>query len=221
MTVTKPFLIVFIAIATALSADAQKSSVPYNLYELNRQGKMEVFNRTLESINDQGHQAIRLSENTGDGVAWITGAEFANGTIELDIKGKDVLQQSFVGVAFHGVDDKTFDAVYFRPFNFKAADPVRRIHAVQYISNPQFTWNKLREEKNGMYEKEVNPAPDPNEWFHARIVINYPDISVYVNQNAAPCLQVQQIRDRKNGKIGLWVGFNSGGDFANLVITPK
>jgi hypothetical protein len=27
-------------------------------------------------------------------------------------------------VAFHGVDATTYDSIYFRPFNFRAADPV-------------------------------------------------------------------------------------------------
>jgi hypothetical protein len=94
--------------------------------------------------------------------------EFANGTIELDIRGKDVQGQSFVGVALHGVDGTTYEAIYFRPFNFRAADSTRRAHAVQYISQPTHTWQKLRTEHPGMYENAVNPAPDPNGWFHAR-----------------------------------------------------
>jgi hypothetical protein len=61
----------------------------------------------------------------------------------------ETLQQSFVGVAFHGVDGTTYDAIYFRPFNFKTDDPVRRIHAVQYISHPDNPWQKLRDGQPG------------------------------------------------------------------------
>ena len=132
-----------------------------------------------------------------------------------------MLQQSFVGVAFHGVDEKTLDAVYFRPFNFHATDSVRRIHAVQYISHPDFPWNVLRETQNAKYEKAIPSAPDPNEWFHVKIVVDYPHITVYVNNSASPCLIVDKLNDRQAGKIGLWVGNSSGGEFANLVITNK
>ena len=56
----------------------------------------------------------------------------------FDVKSKDVQQQGFVGVAFHGVDGTTYDAVYFRPVNFKAENPARRIRAVQCVSHPTY-----------------------------------------------------------------------------------
>jgi hypothetical protein len=31
---------------------------------------------------------------------------------------------------------------------------------------------------------------------------------------------VNLLNDRKKGLVGLWVGNNSGGDFANFTITP-
>ncbi len=147
------------------------------------------------------------------------GVEFSDGIIDLDIKGKDVFQQSFVGVAFHGADNKTLDAVYFRPFNFQATDSARRIHAVQYVSHPDNTWFVLRQNYNGKYEKAIIPPPDPDKWFHVRIVIRYPQVSVYVNNSPDPSLVVDQLNERRSGKIGLWVGNNSDGDFANLKIT--
>jgi hypothetical protein len=42
-------------------------------------------------------------------------------------------EQSFLGVAFHGIEGTNYDAVYFRPFNFCAEDPVRRSHAASAI----------------------------------------------------------------------------------------
>src|SRR5258707_625793 len=89
----------------------------------------------------------RSTIQTREDVAYLPGIEFANGSIEFDVKGKDVLQQSFVGVAFHGVDGTTYDAIYLRPFNFRAQDPARRSHSVQYISHPTYTWEKLRNEQ--------------------------------------------------------------------------
>ncbi len=179
---------------------------------------LSVFNRTASSFSDGARKGVRFNEVPGDGVAYLQGLQFANGTIEIDLKGKDVQQQSFLGVAFHGVDATTYDGIYFRPFNFKTEDQARRIRAVQYISQPAHPWEKLRAEKPGQYEKAVSPVPDPNGWFHARIVVASPSVSVFVDDGKAPCLVVNQLSDRKKGLVGLWVGNNSGGDFANLQI---
>jgi hypothetical protein len=144
--------------------------------------------------------------------------ELGNGTIELDIRGKDVQGQSFVGVAFHGVDDTTYDAVYLRPFNFRTDDSARHAHAVQYVSHPTYPWQKLRAEHPGEYEKSVTPAPDPSGWFHVRIVVASPRVSVFVADATEPSLVVSQLSNRHKGRVGLWVGNGSDGDFANLKI---
>jgi len=150
--------------------------------------KTVVINRTASIVDEDGRKALRLDERPGDGVAWLENLQFTNGVIEIELKGRDVLQRSFLGVAFRGLGDKTYDAVYFRPFNFRADDPERRSHAVQYISHPTYTWNKLRAEKPGLYEKPITPPPDPNGWFRARIVIEKPKVSVFVNGAVQPSL---------------------------------
>jgi len=198
---------------------AQTRTQTLDLGALADRNALAVFNRTPNRITEAGRSGLRLSEHEGDGVAYVPGTDLASGTIEIDIRGKDVVQQSFVGVAFHGVDSTTYDAVYFRPFNFKAADPVARSHAVQYHSMPTFTWQKLRSEQPGKYEQAVNPVPDPNGWFRARLVIAGPTVRAFVNGAADPCLTVSLLNDRKKGLVGLWTGNNSGGDFANLTIT--
>jgi hypothetical protein len=181
---------------------------------------LKLFNRDAHRLVDGARRGIRLSEAPGEGVAFLPGIELANGTIEFDVRGKDVAQQSFVGVAFHGVDAAAYDAIYFRPFNFRATDPVSRSHAVQYHSLPVYTWQKLRTDQPGKYEQAVNPIPDPNAWFRARVVIANPKVSVFVGDAKEPCLAVNLLNDRKKGLVGLWTGNNSGGDFANLTISP-
>jgi len=182
---------------------------------------LKVFNRSVSSLSDGARKGVRLSEHAGDGVAYLQGVEFTNGTIELDVRGKDVPQQSFVGVAFHGVDGTTYDAIYFRPFNFRAEDPARRGHAVQYIAQPIYPWQKLRAEQPGKYERAIDPVPDPNAWFHVRVVVTSPKVSVFVDDAKEPSLVVDQLSNRKKGLVGLWVGNNSGGDFANVKIVPR
>ena len=199
----------------------QQKTIEPDLAALAEGNGLKVFNRSVSSLNDGARKGVRLSENPAEGVAYLRGIEFTNGTIEFDVRGKDVQQQSFVGVAFHGVDGTTYDAIYFRPFNFRAVDPARRIHAVQYISHPTYTWQKLRTEQLGKFEQAVNPVPDPNAWFHVRVVVASPRVSVFVGDAKEPSLVVDQLSDRKKGLIGLWVGNNSGGDFANLNIVPN
>ncbi|HKQ90373.1 MAG TPA: family 16 glycoside hydrolase [Blastocatellia bacterium] len=207
-------------LSAASSVLAQKKAIEPDLAALAEGKGLKVFNRSLSVLNDGARKGVHLSESPGDGVAYLEGVEFTNGAIEFDIRGKDVQQQSFVGVVFHGLDEKTYDAVYFRPFNFKAEDPARRLRAVQYVSHPTYTWQKLRTEQPGKYEKPVNPVPDPNGWFHARIVVASPKVSVFVNDAKEPSLVVEQLSDRKKGLVGLWVGNTSGGDFANFKIVP-
>src|SRR5262245_40669447 len=209
-----------VGLSTVPRVFGQKKTIEPDLAALAEGKGLKVFNRSTSVLNDGAKKGVRLSESPGDGVAYLEGIEFADGAIEIDIRGKDVQGQSFVGVAFHGLDEKTYDAVYFRPFNFKTEDSARRLHAVQYISHPTYTWQKLRTEQPGKYEKPVSPPPDPNGWFHARVVVASPKVSVFVNDAKEPCLVVDQLSDRKKGLVGLWVGNTSGGDFANFKIVP-
>ena len=145
--------------------------------------------------------------------------EFTNGIIEFDALGQsDPPQSNFLGIAFHAVDDRTHDAVYFRPFNFHADDADRKAHAVQYVSHPEYPWFDLRKDKTGEYEQPIVPAPDGDSWFHAKIVIERSKVSVYVNAAKEPSLVVEELSDRKGGGIGLWVGPGQGGYFDNLKI---
>lgn len=191
----------------------------YELHELLSKKRLTVINRMASSLKDQKYKGIHLDDNETEGIAWINDAVFSSGTIEIDLRGKDVFQRSFVGVAFHGVNDSTYDAVYFRPFNFHSTDPIRKIHAVQYISHPTYTWRKLRDEQNGMYEKALVNPPDATAWFHARIEVKDNEINVFVNDDKIPSLTVKKISSTTSGKIGIWTGAGSDGDFANLSIS--
>lgn len=157
------------------------------------------------------------------GIVWLEGTTFTEGTIEVDILGQSAPPQSnFLGIAFRGVDDKTYDCVYFRPFNFRAPTKENSDHSVQYISHPEWTWQRLRKERTGRYEQPITPAPDGNAWFHAKIVIAGKSIRVFVNGATAPSLEVESLTDRSASRIGIWGGAEAGqgGHFANLVITP-
>ena len=208
------------ALSFPIDIAGQKKAIEPDLGVLADGKGLNPSNRSVSRITDGARKGIRLSAAEGEWPVYLPDLKFGNGTIELDIKGKDVQGSSFVGVAFHGVDGTTFDAIYFRPFNFKTDDPARVLRAVQYISHPAHPWQKLRTDTPGQYEKPVKPVPDPNGWFHARIVVASPKVSVFVADATEPCLTVNQLSDRKSGLVGVWVGNTSGGDFANFKIVP-
>jgi len=214
--ITRACLIVMPALLTVLSLKGQQDKV--DLYRLTQTSGFAVQNRITTPLDEGDMKGIRLSAQEGDGVAWLDGVSFTDGTIELDIRGKDVAQQSFVGIAFHGVSKDSLEAVYFRPFNFRSGDSAKRTHSVEYVFHPDFPWERLRKEHPGQYEKSVDPPPVPDLWFHVKIVVEYPKIEVYVNGNASPCLVVKEIGRHRGRKVGLWTGNNSDGDFANLTI---
>lgn len=170
-------------------------------------------------VEDNGKVANEFTKLEPN-LVWLDGFEFTEGTIEFDAKGKtQPLQGSFVGIGFRVVDAETFDALFFRPFNFRADNPERKSHAVQYISIPDWPWYRLREEKTGQYEQPIDPAPDGEKWFHAKIVIKDRQISVYVNHAEEPSLQVTELTSRNGGSVGIW-GYGYG-LVSNLQIIPR
>lgn len=190
-----------------------------DLHQLVNNKEVKVFNRELSLIHEGSRLGLHLSKDAGEGVAWLKGIEFSNGVLEFDVRGEDVKQGSFVGIAFHGANDSTYDAIYLRPFQFKATDPVLRKRSIQYISLPEFTWRNLREKFPTKYENTIEPAPDPNAWIRVRLVINNASISVYINGNNEPSLVTEKLTPVTTGMIGFYVADNSGGDFANISIT--
>lgn len=179
-----------------------------------------VYNRTLTSRDEDGRTVALLDAKPADGGVVIGGVQMGEGVIEVDLRGKDVPQRSFLGIAFHLVDWTEYEAVYFRPFNFRAATPEQRSHAVQYIAHPANPWQRLRTERPGQFEKAIDPPPHPNGWFHARIVLAASKVEVYVNGAAAPSLVVDDLGEATSGGVALWAGNGSDGAYAALTITP-
>jgi hypothetical protein len=175
---------------------------------------------SAELVKKDSSEALMITKTDGDHIIWLDNFTFTNGTIEFDAMGKSAPpQSSFVGIAFRVVDQNTYDAIYFRPFNFRSPNPVNKSHAVQYTSHPDWTWQRLRDEHSGEYEKGIEPAPHGDEWFHAKIVIQKPEVKVYVNGASDPSLVVNELSDRKDGSVGLWC--NGFGIIANLKIERR
>lgn len=206
-------------IAAARQAPQVSGQQRIDLAQRLADGKLRAVNRAVTRLPGT-RDGVQVAEKAGPGMVWIEGTDFAEGTIEIDIRGRDVLQQTFVGIAFHRKDDDTYESVYVRPFNFRAQDPDRHQHAVQYMASPDYDWPRLRKEFPEEFENPVDPAIVPTDWVPLRIVVKGPKIQVYVGRVASPTLEVRKLGQNDRGMIGLWAGNNSNGDFANLRITP-
>jgi hypothetical protein len=198
---------------------ARQTSQSIDLAERLATGTLRAVNREATAPADR-KGAVHLSEQQGNGVAWIEGSDFADGSIEIELRGRDVVGRSFLGVAFHRQDDKTYEAVYVRPFNFRAEDPARHQHAVQYIALPDYDWPRLRKEFPEEFENPVDASIAPTGWVPLRVVVKDKTIQIFVGAVNSPTLQVRKLSSHGAGQVGLWVGNGSDGDFANLRITP-
>ena len=135
------------------------------------------------------------------------------------MRDKGVFQRSSIGIAFHGLNDSVYDAVYYRPFNFFAKDSVRRVQAIQYVSHPDFTWEKLWNERNAVFEKQIIHPPDPNEWFTLKLVINDSIVKAFIHNNKIPSLEIKKLNSRQSGKTKFFAGDNSDGDFKSVKLS--
>ncbi len=205
---------------TAAQQPASASAQQIDLAAQLAAKKLRPVNRTVTAL--QGSPGgVHVTEQEGPGVVWIEGTDFAEGTLQLEVRGRDLPQRSFVGIAFHRKDDNTYEAVYLRPFNFRNPDPVRRQNAVQYIAVPEYDWPRLRQEFPGEFENPVDESLVPTDWVRLQVVVKGRTVQIYAGAAKSPTLEVRKLGSLDRGLIGLWVGNNSDGDFANLRVMPK
>ena len=208
----KSALVFFFCITVANSQNVQ-----INLADKFKTNSIQSINREI-ALTEDG-TAVKMNAQPGDGLGMVKGVFFSKGIIDLEIKGENNPGKSFVGVAFNIQNDSTFEAIYFRPFNFVAEEAIRRAHMVQYINHPDNTWRALRETRTGEFENEIKNPPDPDDWFHARIVVDDDRVSVYVNDAQTPSLEVERLDTHKSDRIAVWTGFNSAGWFRSITIS--
>jgi hypothetical protein len=203
--------------STGTAAQAA-SAQSIDLAALQASGKLRAVNRDVAKGQDP-RGGVRVSEKEGPGVVWIDGTEFATGTIEVEVKGRDMLGRSFLGVAFHRKDDATYEAVYVRPFNFRAQEPDRHQHAVQYMQAPDNDWPRLRKDFPEEFENPVDASVSPTDWVPLKVVVKGNAIQIFVGAAKTPALEARKLGSLAGGQVGLWVGNNSDGEFANLRLT--
>ena len=178
---------------------------------------LKVVNRDIVAIDKEAN-SVALNNKLGDGLAIIEDLKFDIGTIDIELKGEDAQGRSFIGIAFNIQNDSTYEAVYFRPFNFRSQEKIRREHSVQYIHHPENGWRFLRTNFEGQYEAEFPRKPSPNDWFNIQIKIDEKKVYVYDMESNVELLVVERLTNQVTNKIALWTGHNSKGEFRNLKI---
>ena len=157
----------------------------------------------------------------------IKGIDFKDGTIEVKVlsrllKNAPAYARGFIGVAFH-IDplNSKFEGIYLRPTNGRADDQLRRNHSIQYFSYPDYGFDRLRKEAEGVYESYADMGL--NEWITMRIEVKGKQAKLFLNDNKQPSLIVNDLKlgDNVSGGIGLWVDGGTEGYFKDLKITRK
>jgi hypothetical protein len=204
---------VFLTLATWLGAAAQHHT-RYNLGKLLKANAIDTAAGSGLAILPGDPRGAISAVNT----VWFRTITFSEGTIDLDLRGKNEFLKSFLGIVFHGADDKHTDFLFFRPFNFRHADTARRRWSVQYMAMPGHGYDVLRKAQPLVYENAVTPVPDPDDWFHCTIAIKSGMLTVWVDHSATPSLTVKLFPDNQGQRLGL---FSDGlrSDFRNLQIT--
>ena len=132
--------------------------------------------------------------------------------------GADPSMKGFIGIAFRVQSQgSAFELIYLRPSNGRAPEQLTRNHSAQYVSDPDFTWERLRKETPGKYESYVDL--EPGAWTRMRIEVSGTTARLYVNGASQPCLIVNDLkRGESHGPIALWAHETTEAYFSNLTI---
>lgn len=210
----------------------QTSNKGSKVYALDTTNDIELINTKAEVATYRGRKAVHLidlpgqakdSVAGGNTLAVLTGTDFENGTIDVDVAGAPragavEAARGFIGIAFRVQSDlKNFDCFYVRPTNGRAEDQLRRNHSTQYIAEPEYPWERLRSEAPGLFESYVDL--EPGAWTHLKVEVTGTKARLYVNRAEQPTLIVSDMKHSENhGKIALWIGLDTDGYFSYLTI---
>ena len=183
----------------------------------------------VKAVTYRGRRAVELTpapgrmEADGDTVAIVTGPDFHDGTIEIEVAGAPRAgapedARGFIGIGFR-VQDKGAKGEYFylRPTNARCDDQLRRNHSTQYVSSPDYPWQRLRKESPGMYESYVDL--EPGVWTRMKIVVAGTQAQLYVNGSQHPVLVVNDLKlGESHGQIALWAHSTTEAYFSRLTV---
>ena len=189
--------------------------------------RLTLVNASAQNVTYRGRPAVQVLPLPGheskneELLAIVDGTDFGDGTIELDVAGApradaDTSARGFVGLAFHvAAGAAKYESFYIRPTNARSGDQARRNHSTQYISFPDYPWQRLRAESPAKYESYVDL--EPGVWTKLRIEVRGTNASLFVNGAAQPALVVHDLKlGVTRGRIALWSFAETDAYFSNL-----
>jgi hypothetical protein len=220
------YSILILALWGSNVANAQQNKVTVPLFIPDDLTPVNVKMTEETYLGKKSLKVTDIGENSEVKYVKINNSDFKNGIIEIEVSGKpsqiaSEQARGFVGIAFRiNADNTRFECIYLRPANGRADDQIRRNHSVQYISYPDFPWQKLRKEFPEKYETYVDLVP--GEWTKMKIEVNGDKAKLSVHGNSQPTLIVNDLKHGPEhyGSIGLWIGPGTDAHFSNLQVTP-
>src|SRR5690349_9344911 len=219
-----------IAMVLAIGASLGQATPEARTFALSDTKDLFVLNVKAEAVEYKGRKAVRITKEKDtakgdfDGFAFLKGTDFQDGTIEADIALKittppGVRMPGFVGIAFRARPDAShYELFYLRPGNSHAEDQAMRNHVVQYTSEPDFGWYKLRREWPWVYESHAELQTET--WTKVKIEVKGRVAKIYLNGSEQPDLIVDGLQGEDlRGGVALWGYQGEEAYFSNLRIS--
>ncbi len=205
------------------------AKAPATKFPLDSVDGLETTGGKAEVVTYRGRKAVRLvpaadrQDSDDSMLSILTTTDFKDGVIEAEIAGSPRPgapddSRGFIGIAFRvQAHDSRYECFYIRPTNGRADDQLRRNHSTQYVSEPEYPWNRLRKESPGVYESYVDL--ESGAWTKIKIVVTGTHAQLYVNGADQPALVVNDLKlGETHGPVALWAHSTTDAYFSNLTI---
>jgi hypothetical protein len=212
----------------SVATSAADRDAAADTFRLDSTDGLQPVNGTVEVTRYRGRKAVHLvplpgHENSDQSMfAILSTLDRKDGTIEVDVAGAPRAgsapnMRGFIGIAFRVQSEAGSELFYLRPTNARMDDQLVRNHSVQYVSDPDFSWQRLRKESPGVYEAYADL--EAGAWTKMRIEVSGTKARLFVNGAAQPCLIVNDLkRGESRGHIALWAHSTTEAYFSNLKV---
>jgi hypothetical protein len=191
-----------------------------------------VLNGKAETVTYRGQRAVHLVPNPdaldkdGGVLAFIDRPPFTDGTITVRLAGAPRAgappdSRGFVGIAFRcGAEGERLEMFYLRPVNGRAESQLQRNHSAQYVSEPEYPWQRLRQESPGVYESYVDL--ETGAWTDIRIEVSGTTARLFVHGATQPTLVVTDLKHGLgSGAVALWAHVQTEAYFTGLTVRDR
>src|SRR5262245_30534116 len=202
-------------------------------FDLSDATELVPVNVKAAAVEYKGRKAVLITRDAPkdgvfkDGFALLKGVDFQDGTIEGEIAVKITAppgaarMPGFIGIAFRARSDASrYELFYVRPGNSTSDDQAMRNHSVQYTSEPDNGWAKLRRQWPWVYEAWADLKTET--WTKIKIEVKGRAAKLFVNGSEQPSLVVDGLKGEDlRGGIALWGYPDEEAYFSNFRIVSS